>query len=52
MYVMQMYINLDRMITNDQLYFIANALGSLAMVTVVAYHFIAVNAPYVTQPAK
>jgi hypothetical protein len=37
------------MITHDTLYSLANTLGVLAMVTVVAYHFIAVNAKYVTR---
>lgn len=29
--------------THDTLYALANGLGALAMVTVVAYHFVAVN---------
>jgi hypothetical protein len=37
------------MITHDTLYSLANALGALAMCTVVVYHFIAVNAKYVTR---
>ena len=37
--------------THDTLYSLANTLGFLAMVTVVAYHFIAVNAKYVTRAA-
>jgi len=32
-----------QMITHDTLYALANGLGALAMVTVVAYHFVAVN---------
>ncbi|KAI0252783.1 hypothetical protein BJV78DRAFT_1198957 [Lactifluus subvellereus] len=36
------------MITHDTLYSLANTLGVLAMITVVVYHFIAVNAKYVT----
>jgi len=39
------------MITHDALYSLANTLGVLAMVTVVMYHFIAVNAKYVTRGA-
>ena len=31
------------MITHDTLYTLANSLGALAMITVVAYHFVAVN---------
>ena len=31
------------MITHEQLYSLANSLGWLAMVTVVGYHFVAVN---------
>jgi Oligosaccaryltransferase len=37
------------MITHDTLYSLANTLGALAMCTVVVYHFIAVNAKYVTR---
>ena len=36
------------MITHETLYSLANTLGALAMCTVVIYHFIAVNAKYVT----
>jgi hypothetical protein len=36
------------MITHATLYTLANALGTMAMVTVVAYHFVAVNARYLT----
>lgn len=39
------------MITHDTLYSLANTLGVLAMVTIVIYHFIAVNAKYVTRAA-
>ncbi|TFY62961.1 hypothetical protein EVG20_g6517 [Dentipellis fragilis] len=35
--------------TNDTLYSLANSLGVLAMISVVAYHFIAVNAKYITK---
>lgn len=38
------------MITHATLYALANTLGSLAMVVVVAYHFLAVNAKYVGTP--
>lgn len=34
------------MITNSELYNLANTLGMLAMVTVVAYHVVAVNAKH------
>lgn len=37
------------MITHNTLYNLANGLGALAMVTVVAYHFVAVNARYLTK---
>ena len=37
------------MITHDTLYSLANTLGTLAMCTVVVYHFIAVNAKYITR---
>jgi len=37
------------MITHDTLYSLANTLGSLAMCTIVVYHFIAVNSKYVTR---
>ena len=42
------------MISHDTLYALANSLGGLAVVTVVAYHFVAVNAKYVSRdvPAK
>jgi len=36
------------MMTHDTLYALANTLGALAMCTIVIYHFIAVNAKYVT----
>ena len=36
------------MITHDTLYALANGLGALAMVTVVAYHFVAVNSKLLT----
>ena len=35
--------------THDTLYSLANTLGVLAMCTVVIFHFIAVNAKYVTR---
>ena len=31
------------MITHNTLYTLANSLGALAMITIVAYHFVAVN---------
>ena len=39
------------MITHDTLYFLANMLGSLSMITVVLYHFLAVNAKHLAQNA-
>lgn len=36
------------MITHQTLYNLANYLGALAMITVVAYHFVAVNARYIS----
>ncbi|TFY77742.1 hypothetical protein EWM64_g6272 [Hericium alpestre] len=35
--------------THDTLYSLANSLGVLAMITVVAYHFVAVNSKYLTK---
>ena len=37
------------MISNATLYNLANYLGALSMLTVVAYHFVAVNARYLEQ---
>ena len=37
------------MITHQTLYNLANHLGVLAMITIVAYHFVAVNARYISQ---
>ena len=37
------------MISHTTLYNLANGLGALAMLTVVAYHFVAVNARYLEQ---
>ena len=37
------------MITHDTLYSLANSLGALAMITVVAYHFVSVNAKYLAK---
>jgi hypothetical protein len=37
------------MITHDTLYALANSLGALAMITVVAYHFVAVNSKLLTK---
>ena len=37
------------MISNNTLYNLANSLGALAMLTVVAYHFVAVNARYLKE---
>ena len=37
------------MISHATLYNVANMLGALAMITVVLYHFVAVNAKRVTQ---
>ncbi|KAI6124082.1 hypothetical protein EV401DRAFT_1943688, partial [Pisolithus croceorrhizus] len=36
------------MISHQTLYNLANYLGALAMITVVAYHFVAVNARYIS----
>jgi len=36
------------MISSNTLYALANSLGALAMVTVVAYHFVAVNARHLS----
>jgi len=36
------------MITHNELYNLANSLGTLAMLTVVAYHFVSVNARYIS----
>jgi hypothetical protein len=38
------------MISHATLYALANTLGAMAMVTVVAYHFVAVNARYIGAP--
>ena len=37
------------MISNATLYNLANGLGALAMLTVVAYHFVAVNSRYIAE---
>jgi Oligosaccaryltransferase len=37
------------MITHDQLYNLANSLGAIAMITIVAYHFVAVNAKHLAK---
>jgi len=37
------------MISHTTLYNLANALGVMAMITVVAYHFVAVNGRYMTK---
>ena len=39
------------MISHETLYSLANSLGSLAVLSVVAYHFVAVNAKYVSRDA-
>lgn len=39
------------MITHVTLYNLANSLGALAMITVVLYHFVAVNAKHVSKDA-
>ena len=41
-----------RMITHDTLYTLANSLGCLAMLSVVAYHFIAVNKKHLSKNAE
>ncbi|KAJ7760377.1 hypothetical protein B0H16DRAFT_570126, partial [Mycena metata] len=38
-----------KMISHATLYSLANSLGVLAMVTVVGYHFVAVNAKYLSK---
>ena len=40
------------MITHDTLYALANGLGALAMATVVAYHFVAVNSQLLTKSSS
>lgn len=40
------------MISNATLYNLANGLGALAMLTVVAYHFVAVNARYLSKDSQ
>ncbi|KAJ7077922.1 hypothetical protein B0H15DRAFT_861420 [Mycena belliarum] len=42
----------ENMISHQTLYSLANSLGVLAMVTVVGYHFLAVNAKYLSKDAK
>ena len=37
------------MITHQTLYNLADYLGTLAMITVVAYHFVTVNARHISQ---
>lgn len=37
------------MISHDTLYNLANSLGALAMLTVVGYHFVAVNTRYLSK---
>jgi hypothetical protein len=40
------------MITHQTLYVLANTLGVLAMLTVVGYHFVAVNARSLSKSAR
>lgn len=40
------------MMTHQTLYNLANSLGILAMLTVVGYHFVAVNARYLAKNQK
>ncbi|KAI6015002.1 hypothetical protein F5J12DRAFT_513407 [Pisolithus orientalis] len=40
--------SIPAMISHQTLYNLANSLGALAMITVVAYHFVAVNARYIS----
>jgi hypothetical protein len=40
------------MISHATLYSLANSLGVLAMVTVVGYHFVAINAKYLSKEVK
>lgn len=37
------------MISHNTLYSLANGLGALAMITVVLYHFVAVNSRYLSK---
>lgn len=39
----------EKMISSDTLYMLANSLGVLAMITVIGYHFVAVNARYLAK---
>lgn len=41
-----------KMISHATLYSLANSLGVLAMVTVVGYHFVAINAKYLSKEVK
>lgn len=40
------------MITHQTLYTLANALGIMAMATVIGYHFVAVNSKYLSKDAQ
>jgi len=46
------YLNLIAMISHQTLYALANSLGILAMVTVIGYHFVTVNARQLSGNAK
>ena len=39
------------MISNNTLYNLTNTLGALAMLTVVVYHFVAINSRYLSKEA-
>lgn len=43
----RLYTRSRRMISHQTLYNLANYLGALAMITVVAYHFVAVNVRHI-----
>ncbi|PBK90169.1 hypothetical protein ARMGADRAFT_307758 [Armillaria gallica] len=43
---------LYNMITHQTLYTLANALGIMAMATVIGYHFVAVNSKYLSKDAQ
>ncbi|KAK0494527.1 hypothetical protein EDD18DRAFT_346666 [Armillaria luteobubalina] len=43
---------LHNMITHQTLYTLANALGIMAMATVIGYHFVAVNSKYLSKDAQ
>ncbi|KAJ3786050.1 hypothetical protein GGU10DRAFT_180653, partial [Lentinula aff. detonsa] len=46
---LQSYLPLDYAMTHATLYTLANSLGILAMLTVVGYHIVAVNARHIAK---